>query len=599
MSVTEWAERHLTIPPPQSPSPGPFRLDGREYMREPLDTFGNRRIHHCAIVAATQTAKTTTLMAGMAHQVVTTPTPLMVVLPNDLLARAWSETRWTPIVRASPALEVLVPKGAQRHDMKAAQQALGASIVTFVGSNSPANLASRPVRLLILDEVDKFAEQTESEGSAPALAMERTKAWSGYQVWQTSTPTRVEGAIWQSFMAGDMRRFNVPCPHCAKLVVFGWGSKFTLMPLTGNEAWMKWDPAAKRDDGTWDLDKVHASAHLECPHCQGRIRTEHRAKAVRQGVWVPTYDGSRDRRSWQVSSLYSPSLQCSFGNLAVRFLQQKYTVDGLQSFIQNELAEPFEDQNNRDERTEIVVTADGEGAQLGTNPVKYLTVDVQAREPNFWWVVREWSKEGHSRFVACGHADTWEDLAKLQADHGIPDYDVMIDCGFDTSTVFAQCLAHGKMLNQPGVVATHRGWNPARGRGGKDTAWVDPRTRSTKLWAIVPAPSGQKGVRLNSVFFNSEAFRDILSRLRKGETKMRWEVTPMAGARYWEHLDSYHRKGVMQGRRTVVVWVPRSFHRPDHLLDCEIMQAVFAAIRGRLTLAYAPSTQAQEVEMPT
>jgi len=596
MSVTDWSREHLHIPPPQSPSPGPFRLDGREYLAEPLDTFADRRVHHCSVVSGTQCGKTTLVMAGLAHQTAVHPTPAMVVLPNFDLAQAWSRTRWTPIVKASPVLAALMPE--RKFDYKTAEQILGASIITFAGSNSPANLSSRPVRLLVLDEVDKFAEQTEEEASAPRLAMERTKAWSGFQVWQTSTPTLVTGAIWTAFMAGDMRRFHVPCPSCAKPVVFGWSKKYTLLPLIGNEAWMEWDQSAKREDGTWDFDKVHASAHLVCPHCNGAIRTEHRAKMVKAGKWVATYEASRDHRSWHISSLYSPSLQCSFGALAVRFLQQMYAVEGLQAFVQNELAEPWEDQQNRDERTEVIVTGEGLDTPVGTDPVKYLTVDVQQREPFFWWVVRSWSKEGNSRLIACGHCDQWEQIAQVQLDHGVPDFDVMVDYAYDSTTVFRECLAHGKLLTQPGLVSTHRGWVPAKGRGGKDTAWVDPKTKAPRLWTIVNAPIERAGIRLQGVHFNSDAFRDVLARLRKSETRLRWEVTDAAGRQYWDHLDAYHRKPIVQGRRAIVVWAPRSQHRPDHLLDCEIMSCVFAMLRGRLPWSYAPPRKGEEIELP-
>jgi len=92
--------------------------------------------------------------------------------------------------------------------------------------------------------------------------------------------------------------------------------------------------------------------------------------------------------------------------------------------------------------------------------------------------------------------------------------------------------------------------------------------------------------------------RNVLHRLRRAETKLKWEVTDAAGRQYWDHLDAYHRKPVVQGRRAVVVWAPRSQHRPDHLLDCEIMSCVFAMLRGRLPWSYSPPKRGEEIELP-
>jgi phage terminase large subunit GpA-like protein len=134
------------------------------------------------------------------------PSPVLFVLPNRL-GKSVSETRWEPILRATPCLERLIPTGGKRHSFKVAQQQLGGSTVAFVGSNSPANLASRPVRVLVLDEVDKFAEASDKEADAVSLAEQRT-SFAHYQHWAASTPTMVTGRIWQAFMNADMRRYE-------------------------------------------------------------------------------------------------------------------------------------------------------------------------------------------------------------------------------------------------------------------------------------------------------------------------------------------------------------------------------------------------------
>jgi hypothetical protein len=284
--------------------------------------------------------------------------------------------------------------------------------------------------------------------------------------------------------------------------------------------------------------------------------------------------------------------------MAVKFLQGRMSVEGLKSFVQGELGEPWEDQTDRGQRTEIMVRGDDLEKPIGDDLHKLLTVDVQMKEPFFWWVVRSWAKNGNSRLVACGHCDQWEQVAQTQKDYEIDDRHVLVDSGYDASTVYRECLSHGKMIAQPGMVSTHKGWLPCKGRD-KTAGWIDPKSRQPRLWTIVAAPLERRGTKLPLILFNSDAMRDVLLRLRRCETKIRWELTDAAGTEYFAHMDAYTRKPVVSGRKVTIAWAPRSQHRPDHLLDCELMQLVGAMLRDRLPWSCTPGRQAEEITLPT
>lgn len=49
------------------------------------------------------------------------------------------------------------------------------AMVGLIGSNSPSNLASRPVETLKMDEVDKWPDESNKEAPAVQLAIDRTK----------------------------------------------------------------------------------------------------------------------------------------------------------------------------------------------------------------------------------------------------------------------------------------------------------------------------------------------------------------------------------------------------------------------------------------
>ena len=85
----------------------------------------------------------------------------------------------------------------------------------MAGANSAASLASRPVRLVLLDEVDRFPPSAGTEGDPVKLAVKRSTTFWNRKVILTSTPTtkgasRIEAA-WEE---SDQRVYEVPCPVC-------------------------------------------------------------------------------------------------------------------------------------------------------------------------------------------------------------------------------------------------------------------------------------------------------------------------------------------------------------------------------------------------
>jgi phage terminase large subunit GpA-like protein len=50
----------------------------------------------------------------------------------------------------------------------------GSGHITFTGAISPSGLAMRPIRYLLLDEVDRYPLSAGSEGDPVSLAMQRT-----------------------------------------------------------------------------------------------------------------------------------------------------------------------------------------------------------------------------------------------------------------------------------------------------------------------------------------------------------------------------------------------------------------------------------------
>ncbi|MCA8882063.1 MAG: phage terminase large subunit family protein, partial [Rhodobacteraceae bacterium] len=139
--------------------------------------------------------------------------------------------------------------------------------LTIVGANAPSGLASRPIRLLLCDEVDRYPFSAGAEGDPVNLARKRTVTFWNRKIVLVSTPTnkgtsRIEAAYQES----DQRRFWVPCPDCGAEQVLTWTQ-------------VRW---SKGPEG----DHRPETARYHCAECDAAWRDETRWAAVSKGHWV-------------------------------------------------------------------------------------------------------------------------------------------------------------------------------------------------------------------------------------------------------------------------------------------------------------------------
>ena len=589
-TVVEWSESNLTLTQRQTEHPGPFSTAVRPYCREPLECWKDPSVSEVTLCWGSQTSKTTTLMAGLAWAIDTEPSPALWLMPSENLARSFSKSRWLPMLEDCPALVKRFP--SDKDQMTNLEQQFDRCTLTFVGSNSPANLASRPVRILVADEVDKFAEATAKEADALDLAEQRLKAFSSSKAFFTSTPTTSEGRIWQRFLRGDQRRYHIPCPHCSEYIKLEWRQ-------------VTWDNA-KTEDGRPDWQKIRSSAHYVCQLCQGKISDSQKVAGLRNGKWISENQASLPSvRSYHLSSLYSPDRKCTWGHLAVSFLEAKASMMGLQGFINGMLAEPWENQESQQERVEVVSDSGLPEAR------RYLTADVQAAAPFIWWVCREWSK-GNSRLVAAGHADDFAALRRVQLQYNVHDMDVGIDSGFNSQAVYDACAEFSQTSSNPITYPCGLRYPPEGGlRKPMLIGWLPMKGRETgarftsKTGAIHPfGISTSTSMRTDAVqpllVFDTEHMREVLQRLRKGSDSNQWTVCSLPapldaeGAfaadsdTYWKHLDSHILKPTAnRAGRIKHLWFKRNTRWPDHLHDCELMQLAMVMLWNDLASSTA------------
>lgn len=424
--VVTWCEDELFLSERQSQMPGRFSTRMTPYMRRPIECFGDPDVTDIIPCWASQTGKTTVIQAGVAWRLVNKPAPVVWVMPNEKLAKSFSETRWIPIVEDSPAVRAVMP--SDRYKFAKLEQHFAKCSLVFVGSNSPANLASRPAGLLLMDEIDKFRLETNRESSALLLAENRTKSFAGALRVKTSTPTTPEGEIWQAYLGGSMEKFMLVCPHCRERIELEFRH-------------IKWDQTAKADDGKWNLARVAESAHYECQRCNGHWNDGMKMEALQAGEWMATnHTAAPGVVSFHLASIYAPWKSCSFGSLAVKFLRDKESINGLRDFTNSTEALPWtepgceiaaEDIDRRRGEYDI-------GDAVRPEEVLLCGIDVQQAFSNY--VVRAFGEDGESRLIDYGRAATPEDVVAILSTQEFGGRKVqagLIDSGYMTERVYS------------------------------------------------------------------------------------------------------------------------------------------------------------------
>lgn len=151
-------------------------------------------------MVSTQLLKTALLENIFGYHAHLDPCPILLVQPKEDAAEAFSKERIAPMVRVTPALKALV---GHRHTRKSEDtllyKAFPGGFLALVGAGSPDNLARRPIRLTLYDEVDKYP--VTKEGDPFALGDERQATFSNALSVRVCSPT----------LAGESRiEFELP-----------------------------------------------------------------------------------------------------------------------------------------------------------------------------------------------------------------------------------------------------------------------------------------------------------------------------------------------------------------------------------------------------
>ena len=222
LSISQWADEYRFLSVEASPEPGKWLTSRAEYQREIMDAV--KLSERVVIMTAAQVGKSELLLNTLGYFIHYDPCPVLMLQPTIQMAEDFSKDRLAPMIRDTPVLaeRVADPKSRTSGNTLLHKNFTGGH-VTLVGTNSPASLASRPIRVLLCDEVDRYPASSGEEGDPLTLAIKRTSNFWNRRIVMVSTPTmkqtsRIEPAFEQS----TREEWCVPCPKCGEYQPYSW-----------------------------------------------------------------------------------------------------------------------------------------------------------------------------------------------------------------------------------------------------------------------------------------------------------------------------------------------------------------------------------------
>lgn len=385
LTVSEWADRYRMLTAVASAEPGQWRTDRAPYQRAIMDAFSDPLVETVVVMSSAQVGKTEIVLNLIGNFMDQDPSPMLVLQPTLDMAKAFSKDRLREMLRASPRLRGKVKESNRRgSDDTLLHKSFDGGHITMVGANSAAGLASRPIRVVLCDEIDRYPASAGNEGDPVGLARKRTINFWNRKIGLFSTPTlKGVSRVERAFESSDQRRYYVPCPHCGYMQPFRWPQ----------------------------LDFETASYTCGGPDgegCGALIPETAKTAMLDAGTWVAEKPG-RSIIGFHLNALYSPWAQ--WPALIAEFREAKQDPELLRVFVNTVLGETWEIDGESVDPASLDARRESYAAEVPM-PVGILTAAVDVQKDRLELEVRGWGAGQESWLIQ--HARIYGDPSRAE-----------------------------------------------------------------------------------------------------------------------------------------------------------------------------------------
>ena len=310
MSPSQYAAHAIVLPAGANARAGPFRPF--KFQADLMDMIAAPDVREAILMTSAQVAKTSAMIGLLAYYSTIDPSPILFVSPSDAANHAFVVERLKPLASASPKWAATFDKKGQTNDL----WTFPSGFVAFASSYRPEALASRAVKICMVDELDRCAMSAGGEGPPLALAKRRLTTYPDSKLIVSSTPTtRLNSRIANEYERSDKRLWHIACPECG-----------SVAPLSFDRlVWAEGKPE---------------TARLACHDCEHKMTERVRLDVIAQGEWLSTTNGELGVIGFHANALISPFLSLE---QVAREREAAKTQEQLRTFTNLMIGTPFDE----------------------------------------------------------------------------------------------------------------------------------------------------------------------------------------------------------------------------------------------------------------
>lgn len=432
-----------------------------------MDACSDPTTPEVVVMAGAQLGKSEAILNIIGFHIDYDPSPILVLQPTLDMASMFSKERVANgLLKSTPALENKVQDARARdaNNTTFQKQFPGGSL-SLVGANSPAGLASRPIRLVLCDEVDRYPASAGSEGDPIQLARKRAATFWNRKIVMVSTPTNKSASrIEDAFLKSDQRHYHVPCKHCDHKQKLQWS----------NVQWIDNDPTTTK---------------YVCNACGSTWNDADRIWSIRHGEWVAHAEFT-GVAGFAINGMYSPWTPLADG--VREFLNVKKNPEQLRVWTNTYLGETWEDAG---EQVDDYMLADRrEEMEYLPDEVVFLTAGIDVQDNRLEMSLIGWGRDDESWSVS--HTVFYGDPSTPQLWTAL---DSALMRRYETVTgremgIRAACVDSGGHFTNSVYAYCKKNYGrrifAIKGRGGEGTAIVSKPTKNN----VVKCPLFHVGV---------------------------------------------------------------------------------------------------------
>lgn len=398
LTLSEWADTYRMLSSEASAEPGKWQTSRTPYLREVQDSITDPLIPEITVMSSAQCGKTELLLNSVGYFIHQDPCPILLLEPTSELAATVSKTRIAPAIRDTKELSRLVASEKSRDSANTIREKLfrGGSL-SILGSNTPNSLASRPIRILLMDEIDRYPIDVAEEGSPIELAKRRTATFYNRKIVSVSTPT-IAGIspTERRYHEGSQGRYHVRCTHkeCNELFEPQWKD-------------VRW---IQDNDGRL----IDTSVKLVCPHCGHEHDDAMRLRASSHGQWVHRFP-DRKHKSFHLSALVSPWVRLN--ELVETWLSAQSSVELLKTFVNTILGQTWEESSQGVDNIDFMMRREDYDQTTLPENIELVTAGVDVQQDRLEVSFYGWARNDESYFIKHtvitsdpAHNETWVQL---------------------------------------------------------------------------------------------------------------------------------------------------------------------------------------------